>query len=388
MDNQAQFIEFTCIKMEQPIGECFIASINHSDLLKITYSDQRRIDQEKSEFDTYLGIQRPLSPKRVKEIKEYVTTKDACFPTGIILAINSKTVEYDEKNNRMKLLAYLPQGRISEDEITFENIAKILDGQHRIAGLSDLSDEKTFQINVTIFIDIDIAEQAQIFSTVNLAQTKVNKSLVYDLSELAKHKSPQKCCHNIAVTLNNIEDSPLFHRIKRLGVATEGRFNETITQSAFVGSFIKYISKNESQQMEDRDLYMKNKIPEKTKDKDKDKLIFRNLFIDNMEMDITDIIWDYYTAVKERWPEAWNNFETGYILSRSNGFMAHARFLRDAYNRIEKLIPNKNDFTTILKNIDILDSEFHVDNYKPGATGEKRLYDDLCTGYCHNRSKR
>ncbi|MCG3662651.1 DGQHR domain-containing protein [Aliarcobacter butzleri] len=379
-------IIFPCIKMEQPIGEFFIASITHKDLLEITYTDQRKIIEEESDIDTYLGIQRPLNEKRVKEIKEYVKTIDACFPTGIIVAVDGRNVEFNSQNNTMKLCEYKPDGRLSEDNIEFENIAKILDGQHRIAGLKDFPKNEKFNINVTIFVDIDPSEQAQIFSTVNLAQTKVNKSLVYDLYELAKYKSPQKSCHNIAVTLNQIEGSPFYHKIKRLGVATEGRFNETITQSTFVRSFIKYICKNETEEVRDRDLYMKGKIPERATENEQEKLIFRNMFIDDREMDITDIIWEYFDAVKERWNEAWNNSEKGSMLSRSNGFMAHARFLRDAYNLIKKEIPNKSDFLKVLNEIDINDSELTTDIYKPGAEGERKLYNDLQNKICHKRT--
>ena len=130
---------------------------------------------------------------------------------------------------------------------------------------------------------------------------------------------------------------------------------------------------------------MKNNIPDRANEKESEKLIFRNLFIDNMENEITDIIWDYYEAVKERWPEAWNNLDKGYILSRSNGFMAHARFMRVAYNRIDKRVPNKEDFLNILNSIEISNEEHTVSNYNPGATGEKRLLDDLENGYCHTR---
>lgn len=80
----------------------------------------------------------------------------------------------------------------SEDEnrIEYNEIASVLDGQHRIERLKASSSIEDFEINVSIFIDIDIADQAYIFSTVNLAQTKVNKSLVYDLFGLAKKRSP------------------------------------------------------------------------------------------------------------------------------------------------------------------------------------------------------
>ncbi len=54
-----------------------------------------------------------------------------------------------------------------------------------------------------------MAQQANIFSTVNLSQTKVNRSLAYDLFALAASRSPQKTCHDIAVALDRGKNSPL-----------------------------------------------------------------------------------------------------------------------------------------------------------------------------------
>jgi DGQHR domain-containing protein len=108
-----------------------------------------------------------------------------------------------------------------------------------------------FGLSVTIFIGSDIADQAYIFSTVNLEQTKVSKSIVYDLFELAKTRSPQKTAHNIAVALDRDERGPFYQRIKRLGFATVDRKFETITQATFVENLLPLISPDPK---EDRDL--------------------------------------------------------------------------------------------------------------------------------------
>lgn len=48
---------------------------------------------------------------------------------------------------------------------------------------------------------------AYIFSMVNLAQTKVSKSLVYDLFEFSKSRSPRKRAHTIAVAIDRAGSS-------------------------------------------------------------------------------------------------------------------------------------------------------------------------------------
>jgi DGQHR domain-containing protein len=277
----------------------------------------------------------------------------------------------------MELSNYLEPSE-GEEPIYYRDIAKVLDGQHRIEGLRDFIGE-SFEVNVSIFIDADIADQAYIFSTVNLTQTKVNRSLAYDLFDLAKSRSPQKTCHNIAVALDQSDGSPFFERIKRLGVSTEGRFYETITQATFVQSLIVYICKDQLQQITDRDTFLKSNTPPKANAEDLKQQIFRNMFIDEKDLEIASIIWNYFDAVKEKWSTAWEGMGRGNILNKTNGFKAFMRFLRPAYLFLKKPgdVPSKKEFLEIFERIDLKDAEFTIDKFKPGSTGESELYRTL-----------
>jgi len=370
-------IKFPCIKVNQPIGTFYIASIDNKTLCNITNFDVRRILREKRDVETYLGIQRPLVPRRVKEISSYVNTIDACFPTAVILAVPAVCVEHDKNKKEMVLSNYLEPGE-GEEKIYFGDIAKVLDGQHRIEGLRNFQNG-SFDINVSIFIDIDIAEMAYVFSTVNLAQTKVNRSLAYDLFDLAKSKSPQKTCHNIAVAIDNNEKSPFYKRIKRLGVSTEGRFNESITQATFVQSLIVYICKDIIQQQQDRDTYLRGKkLPLENAD-ELQRLIFRNMFIQDKELEIADVIWNFFDAVKEKWAKAWEDKGRGIMLNKTNGFKGFMRFLKPAYLYLTSpgSVPQKGEFYEIFDRIDMKDKDFNIDNFKPGTSGESELYRTL-----------
>jgi DGQHR domain-containing protein len=362
--------EVKCIKSKQPIGEFYVGTIDHKRLTDITWFDVRRIVRER-EVETYLGVQRPLNPARVDEIGQYVTTVDACFPTAVILSVPGACAVYDEERAVMTLSNFL-EPEPDTEKIRYREIAKVLDGQHRIAGLKDYTGE-AFDVNVSIFVDIDIAEQAYIFSTVNLAQTKVNKSLAYDLHDLAKARSPQKLCHNIAVALDAHEDSPFYRRIKRLGVATEGRFNETITQATFVESLLRYMSSNV---IKDRDIYMRGGTPGRATADESRQFIFRNLMIDEKDLEIIDIIWNYFDAVRTTWPTAWDSTGRGNILNKTNGFKALMRFLRYAYLWVcsPGHVPTKNQFLEIFARVTLKDADFNVDNFKPGSSGESELF--------------
>ncbi|QFP77596.1 DGQHR domain-containing protein [Deinococcus sp. AJ005] len=370
-------IEFPAIEISQPIGSFFIAAIPAQQLYSISYADVRRIEGEERGFETYLGIQRPLSNKRVKEIKQYVETIDASFPTSIIIAINGNCAKF--LDGLMTLSSY--EGDSDTSEIHFNQIARIIDGQHRLAGLEGYSGAE-FMIPVTIFIDMDVADQAYVFSTVNLAQTKVNKSLAYDLFDYATQRSPQKAAHNIVVALNSDPESPFFRRVKRLGSATDGNFIETLTQAAFVENILKYITRNP---LKDRDDLKRGKKLKFDPSKDHD-LIFRELFIEQKDFVIAEIINNYFSSIRERYPEAWNDISRGAVLSKTNAFMAFMRFLPEALevlglssrNLIDvKLAPRIAEFSTLLSNLTLDDADFTVETFKPGSSGSALLYRTL-----------
>ncbi|HEX4078217.1 MAG TPA: DGQHR domain-containing protein [Rhizomicrobium sp.] len=367
-------IKFPCLTIEQPVGRLFIGTMSWKVLRAITYFDVRKLLDGERPLDEYLGIQRPVKPGRVIELQRYVNLKDACFPAGIIIAVEEESAEYDEQSKTLTLSNNM-DAVDPEDRIFFSHIARVIDGQHRIAGLEGYNGER-FDVAVTVLVGMDIADQGHIFATVNLAQTKVSPSLAYDLYDLAKTRSPQKTCHNIAVALNEHKASPFFYRIKRLGVATGQRLNETLTQATFIRALIPYISENP---MVDRDLLKRRQSLARATAGDIRTLIFRNMFIDEKDLEIMDVVWNFFWAVGEKWPNAWNTFGKGNVLNRSSGFRALVRFLRPAYLHLTSPghVPTKEAFFALIANVGLADNHFTVDEYKPGSSGEARLYHDL-----------
>lgn len=367
--------EFTIpvLPVKQPIGEFFLGVIDSKRVCEITEFDVRELLKER-DLDTYLGIQRRLNPKRVREIEQYVRTIDASFPTSIILSVTGDCATYDTGARTLTLSNY-QDPEDPERTVLYKEIAKVIDGQHRIEGLKEYAGTP-FELNVSIFVDLDVAEEGYIFSTVNLAQTKVSKSLAYDLFDLAKAKSPQKLSHNIAVALDQNKDSPFFKRIKRLGVATEGRFDETLTQATFVEAMLRYLSDNPIQ---DRDLYIRGKTPTKVGAVDSKRLIFRNMMIEDKDLEIADVIWNYFSAVRTRWPAAWDNMGRGSILNKTNGFRALMRFLRPAYLDLGKpgQVPTTEQFSGIFRRMRLQDHDFTTVNFVPGTSGEVALFNSF-----------
>ncbi|MER8829656.1 DGQHR domain-containing protein [Mesorhizobium sp. M0938] len=371
VDPDPQEFSFDCLRAVQPIGDIFIASMSYKIIRKIAFFDVRRVLQEDRDVERYLGIQRPLDGRRVLDLEKYVNYYDASFPTAIIIAIEEKYARYDLETHRLTI-SNVPRGADKPD-IAISNLARVIDGQHRIAGLFKFKGEN-FDVPVSIFIGADIADQAHIFSTVNLEQNKVNKSLVYDLYSLSRSRSPQRTCHNIVVTLDQDSESPFYKRIKRLGVTTiEGRF-EPISQAGFVEMLMKYISKEPK---DDRDVILKGGTLRPAQGDEIWKYPFRNLFIQENDIKIAEAVFDYFDVIKKRWPDAWNNIrKEGPILNRTNGFRALMRTYGVLYQR--QAVPggsiNRGFLEKHFRAVRIQDDQFTIDRFPPGTSGESRLY--------------
>ncbi|MGY6546275.1 DGQHR domain-containing protein [Arthrospiribacter ruber] len=363
-----QYVEFQCLEAEQPIGNMYIGILDSDVLEYISYADVRRIELGKDNRDVedYIGIQRELNPNREKEIGKYVNLIDATFPNSIILAISSDYAEYNPDTKMMKILYK-------------DDIAKVLDGQHRIAGLRHYEKEaRTFQCIVTIYIDMELEDQAIVFATINKEQKNVSNSLVADLYSFAESRSPQKSAHNIVRALNAKEGSPFYKRIKILGNARNKEL-ETITQDTFVKNIINYISKDPQS---DRDFYKRHKSKklEYVRGNELNRYFLRNIFIDDTEdYIIAQIIWNFFHAVQNKWPNAWNEITPNIILNRSTGFIALMRFFKHAYlsfNKIGEII-TKEQFAEIFDKIDIKEEDLNKEKYVPGSSGQGQLYRDL-----------
>lgn len=362
------------LSVEQPIGKFYLGVISAKDLIDISTVDMRRIGEG---LDKYIGIQRKLSNERVAEIAKFARSVDATFPTSVILAIRGECAEEVENGRGLRLFSGIDEE--NGNPIPMNQIASILDGQHRVEGLRE-SGKLDFNIPVSIFVDADIADQAYVFSIVNLAQTKVNKSLVYDLLDYSKSRSPQKTAHDLAVAFDNFEKSPFHQNIKRLGAATPGREKETLTQATVVSMILPLLSKDPET---DRDLSARGKKLHLSENWYRETPL-RSLWINGRDADIAALLIDYFSAAKRRWPNAWQSRERGNILPRTNGFRALMRVFKDIYWHVNVIPPSgdnwlikEDQFLKYFNKSDLLDDDFNSQKFAPGTSGETALYRKL-----------
>lgn len=372
MTNSLSYMQFDYLQLKQPIGQFYVVTMKFQDVLAISYSATHEVDDG---FDNSTGLQRKISPDRKKEIAQYTLTPDATFPTSIILAIKSLDEEkFDDSGEPVRNI-YIDEQNRKLNIRKAERLASILDGQHRLEGLRLASIENgitEFELNVTIFVDVDIETQTQIFSVINKSQTKVNKSLVYDLYEYATHRSPFKTGHDVVRALNKNEKSPFYKKIKLLGTAIN-KETESISQATLVDNIISYISQDPT---DDRKRILKN---DNIVMYNPDKFIFRKSFIDGKDSDITRVLYCYFDAVRNRWRNSWDNIVDGNILNKTTGVIALMKLLRDVYAKAysEDQLLKKEFYQNIFNSIELEDGSFTVNKYKPGTKGQIALYKDL-----------
>ncbi len=369
-------------KVTQPIGEFYIGSIDSQILLDITSTDVRRFTQ-KGNPDDLDGIQRELSKQRIKELEEYVNLEYATFPTSVILAVDercAKIVKVPKCEGIFDLQIHSYEGDLIQDSIPISKAAFVIDGQHRLAGLKKMNSTQTFQVNVSIFVGADKADQVEVFRRVNLAQTKVNKSLSYDLFEYDRVKSPIKVAHDLVIALNNDINGPFHHRIKRLGVCTPGLKNEMLAQATVVNGLLRHLPRRQDEERSNSLLGLSGR-------QQPNESWRQRIFVDfYREDDLVAIflnVSNFFEAVRDKWPGAWNNPQEGQILARTTGFNALIRFLKDVFLEVSGPQPRKvgkSEYAEVFKLIGIDEVDLTKDNYVPGSSGQGLLYRDLGEG--------
>ena len=349
------------IEVEQPLGTFLVVKMSPEDLLCISCPDARSYNPE---LEEYIGIQRDIKQSKVRGIKEFINTADATIPNTIIGVLSQDYYTYDRDNNKLYIL---------KDENAF----KIIDGQHRLKAFDGtLHLQGKFELVVTIFLDADISDQSYIFSIINTTQSKLDTSLVQDLTELSKITTPENIVHAIAKVFNTETDSPWYQHIKMLGKKDQTSVNGIISQYSFNKSILRYIySRKDINKI--RDILIKNNDNrEKLKNLDIDtkKYIFWNYYLNNQENIIYKILKTYFSALKEVFLDKWCSPDS--IMCKTSGYDAFMRLFEDFYNYADEdkinTLTNLDFYKNILNNFKAVDID--ADANKLGSAGAANLY--------------
>ena len=144
-----------------------------------------------------------------------------------------------------------------------------------------------------------------------------------------------------------------------------------------VEALLNYMSVNP---VHDRDLYLRGKTPSKVGTAESKRLIFRNMMIDKRDMEITDVLWNYFDSARTRWPTAWSSMGSGLILNKTNGFKALMRFLRPVYVYLvgPGEVPTVEQFSKVFARIQMKEVKIlRQTTSEPGTSGEVALFNAL-----------
>jgi DGQHR domain-containing protein len=267
-------IRVQAIQVMQNEREFFLFKISASDLLRIAYFNPREIDRES-------GIQRPYKATRSREIADYLEEEDSVLPNNIIVSLKKKCIKYNDGELEIQ---------------TQSDVAFVIDGQHRLRAFK-YTDKPRFELPVSAFVDLSLAEIAEIFVKINYYQKPVSKSLVFDLLGISEDIFPEFVeAHRLTKTLNETMGSPWFDSIKMLGVG-----KGIITQA----SFITALESNKILDVHLRDYAIDQKV---------------------------QILSNYFSAIKQLFPGKWGH--RGSIIAKTLGFNAFVRLLPRVFETV------------------------------------------------------
>lgn len=301
-------ISLNIIKISQPIGEFYISKISSSELLEMSFVDRRRIENN----DEFMGIQRELKQTKVNQIKNYLKSIDATFPNSIILNTTDAFV-INETNDTLEL-------KIDPNTFT------IIDGQHRVESFRD-NPVVNFELIISIFKNLELHEQANIFSTINSQQTKVDPSLNLNLELNSKVYTPRKMMIEVAQSFNYDKESPWFNNIKFGGSS----YNGFISLSAFVSPLLDLtFPENEYYQIRNALLANENVSDLPDFGISNERYIFWIFYKRKESHIIYKILYNYFNAIKNLLPDDWLNENS--ILNKTTGYNAIIKLFKDIAN--------------------------------------------------------
>ncbi len=197
---------------------------------KIVYE---RFDVSRRVENKELGYQRSFSKSRIKQIKNYINSEQGIIPNSILVNLDQKKYRYSEEKQELTLYES-------------DTLGLIIDGQHRVKGSYEANPD--FLLMVVATLELSDREQAKLFVKINKTQKGVPASLYLDLLPLLQGKiedfdregvSAEERAREIAVRLNEAEESPLYELIRRTGESGFG-----ISLSEFVRLTKNYVEPN------------------------------------------------------------------------------------------------------------------------------------------------
>lgn len=373
-------VSVPAIRIEQPLGVFYVASLYAKLLLKVSYSAPAKATIKKGRtFYDIFGSQRTEKEERLKEIARYIDTVEAAFPNSIILGAN---YNQDGKFITDNEIRWRIESGTSEDTYrliipTEAKIASLIDGQHRLHAFP-YSSRHSMPLLCAIYLDIPLPYHAYIFATINFNQKKVDRSLAYELfgfdidEELPNVWAPETLAVYLVRILNSESESPFYNHIRlgvQDGIENDKNGNWQISMATVVDGILSLISSNPKK---DR-YFMHRKSIQGGRDRknltNQDKSPLRNMYVQGNDKGIYSILFNFFDASKELF---WDKAPERSYIKKTVGVQALFDVLRILLQQGNDLHTFKRDlFTSKLKNAEQVD--FSDNFFQASGTGRGRI---------------
>lgn len=320
------------IKVHQPLGDFYIAKIKAGDLFNISYTEEFSYDKDGYQ----VGTQRKIDDKRLKEISNFIKSQEMCFPSSILISLNSGAVDEDSDEEIEDFHVEACGEDIYQLTIPYKkDIALIIDGQHRLNAFKYVGEEqKNIELVCSIFFDLPNPYQAYLFATINGNQKRVNKSLSleffgYNVEEEPKEQwTPEKLAVFLTRKLNFKENSPLYHKLK-LAAAYDNNNDKLASTAAMVEGILSLIASNPKRDRDvisqHHDSWLSAKKSRRVVRRFPDNTPLRTLYIESNDDEIYSILVNFFSNVNEI---LWNMANQNSVIMKTVGILALFDFLK------------------------------------------------------------
>lgn len=348
-ERRSSMANIFAIKVIQPIGEFYLASMEAATLVGRVQNKPRRSGDENN-----TDVQRIFAPARINQIASFTHDPDATFPTPIILAVDSSVVQQLNFAKPLSQVVQAVGGDDGEESAVNQPVAlsdadtaamdqsiamfsipdtgmigDVLDGQHRILGLEKSSKLSSFQLPIVLMFDLDPDDKAYIFSIINSKQTPVSSSQIYDLFGLFQTRSPRKTCHMVAQALNRDEQSPFFNRIKMLGRREDHHTHRVmLSQGTFAARLLELLSSDP-----DGDAIL---MKDKNQPAEDSTRPLRKYWLNDEDEVITKILLNYFRAIQAHFPIEWEDDSGTHLIRKSVGYTGFIKVLKQLLPEMQK----------------------------------------------------
>lgn len=279
MSDETEILRLPALKINQGEKTIYSFSVDGKKLPEFTTISRIARDDEAN----LSGYQRTESRKHTNDIRNYIESENPMIPNSLVVAFDER-VKFESLDDAPSSNEYSQHGwlivPIDHEEESVDRPGWVVDGQQRLAAIRKAEVEE-FPVSVTAFITSSIAEQREQFILVNSTKT-VKRSLIYELlpgtdTELPKKFRKKKFPSRLLARLNHDDDSPLRGKIK-----TPTTHGGIIKDNSVLKMLINSLS--------DGALYYFRES--ETGEPDVEEMI--------------KLLKNYWTAVGEVFPKAWN----------------------------------------------------------------------------------